>query len=322
MRFVIYGAGAIGGTIGARLHQHGHDVVLIARGPHLDAIRATGLRFETPIESVALPVPAAGHPSEIDWRTGDVVILTTKTQQTPQALDDLRSAAGTAVPVVCAQNGVENERLAARVFDHVYAMLVYLPATHLEPGVVQASAAPVCGILDAGVYPHGVDTTITEVTAAIDSSSLSAKPTPDIMRWKYAKLLANLGNAIQAACDQSDDARDLYRRVRAEAVACYEAAGITPASVEEEAERRKSMSRPAPIAGQARSGGSTWQSLARGTGSVEVDYLNGEIVLMGMLHGVPTPANAAMQRIARRMAIDGAPPGSMRLADIEAEIAR
>jgi 2-dehydropantoate 2-reductase len=82
------------------------------------------------------------------------------------------------------------------------------------------------------------------------------------------------------------------------------------------------MSRPAPIAGQARSGGSTWQSLARGTGSVEVDYLNGEIVLMGMLHGVPTPANAAMQRIARRMTIDGAPPGSMRLADIEAEIAR
>ena len=47
MRFVVYGAGAIGGVIGARLHQHGHEVVLIARGAHLEAIRARGLRIES-----------------------------------------------------------------------------------------------------------------------------------------------------------------------------------------------------------------------------------------------------------------------------------
>jgi 2-dehydropantoate 2-reductase len=320
MRFVIYGAGAIGGTIGARLHQHGHDVILIARGLHLAALQADGLRFETPIESVTLQIPAVGHPSAIDWQPDDVVILTTKTQQTPTALEDLRATAGTSVPVVCAQNGVENERIAGRIFDRVYAMLVFLPATHLEPGLVQASAAPICGILDAGRYPSGVDDTITAVTAAIDSSSLAARPTPDILRWKYAKLLSNLGNAIQAACNPSDDARDLYRRVRAEALACYAAAGIEPATAAEEAERRQAMSRPAPIAGQARFGGSTWQSLARGTGSVEADYLNGEIVLLGKLHGIPTPANAALQRIANRMAREGASPGSMTLAEIEAEI--
>lgn len=270
---------------------------------------------------MSLRVPAVGHPSEIAWRDDDVVILTTKTHQTQQALDDLRAAGGTSVPVICAQNGVENERLAARIFGRVYAMLVFLPATHLEPGLVQASAAPICGILDAGVYPSGVDGTITDVTAAIDQSSLAAQPTPDIMRWKHAKLLANLGNAIQAACDPAEDARELYRRLRAEALACYAAAGIDPASAEEEAERRKSMSRPAPIAGQARSGGSTWQSLARGTGSVEADYLNGEIVLLGRLYGIPTPANAALQRIANRLAQEGAAPGSMSLAQIEAEIA-
>jgi 2-dehydropantoate 2-reductase len=320
MRFLIYGAGAIGGTIGARLHQHGHDVVLIARGPHLAALQSDGLRFETPLESVTLHIPAVGRPSEIDWRPNDVVILTTKTQQTPAALNDLRETAGTSVPVVCAQNGVANERIAARIFDRVYAMLVFLPATHLEPGVVQASAAPICGILDAGRYPLGVDGTITAVTAAINSSNLAANPAPDIMRWKYAKLLSNLGNAIQAACNPSDDARDLYRRVRAEALVCYAAAGIDPATADEEAERRQAMSRPAPIAGQARSGGSTWQSLARGTGSVEADYLNGEIVLLGKLHGIPTPANAALQRIANRMAREGASPGSMTLAQIEAEI--
>jgi 2-dehydropantoate 2-reductase len=243
-----------------------------------------------------------------------------KTQHTAAALDDLRAVAGDRVPVVCAQNGVENERLAARRFANVYAMLVFLPATYLEPGIVQANAAPVSGILDAGRYPAGVDATVERVTAAIDSSGLSAKPTADIMRWKYAKLLSNLGNAIQAACPPGDDARDLYRLVRDEAIACCRAAGIAWASPEEEAERRTSMSRPSPIAGSMRGGGSTWQSLARGTGDVETDYLNGEIVLLGKLHGVPTPANAALQRIAARMARESMRPGSLSVSDIHREI--
>jgi 2-dehydropantoate 2-reductase len=320
MRFVIYGAGAVGGTIGARLHQHGHEVLLVARGAHRDALQRSGLRFETRLESVVLRIPTVGDPAEIAWRSDDVVLLTTKTQQTAAALGDLRDAAGSAVPVVCAQNGVENERLAARIFERVYAMLVYLPATHLEPGLVQATAAPICGILDAGVYPAGVDRTIERVTAALDASSFSARPTPDILSWKYGKLLANLGNAIQATCGAAPHAGDLYSRVRAEALACYAAAGIAPVAAEREAERRKAMSAMGPVGGQDRSGSSTWQSLARASGSVEVDYLNGEIALLGKLHGIPTPANSALQRLANRMARERAAPGSRSVADVEAEI--
>jgi 2-dehydropantoate 2-reductase len=69
-----------------------------------------------------------------------------------------------------------------------------------------------------------------------------------------------------------------------------------------------------------RGGGSSWQSLARGTGSIETDFLNGEIVMLGRLHGVPTPANAAMQRIANRLARDGTLPGTMAVAEIERAI--
>ena len=56
-------------------------------------------------------------------------------------------------------------------------------------------------------------------------------------------------------------------------------------------------------------GGSSWQSLARGTGSIEAEFLNGEIVLLGALHGVPTPVNALLQRLAIRAAAEGAGAG-------------
>ena len=194
-------------------------MTLIARGAHLDAVRAHGLTLQTPDETVTLGIAAVAHPSELHFTADDVVLLTMKTQHTEAALDDLRVAAGPDVPVVCAQNGVENERLAARRFANVYAMLVLLPATYLEPGVVQAHCAPVSGILDAGRYPSGDDALLARVTADLDTAGLSARATPDIMRWKYAKLLSNLGNAIQAACGLDGDARSLYARVRDEAIA-------------------------------------------------------------------------------------------------------
>ena len=318
MRYIIYGAGAIGGAIGAKLHQHGHDVVLIARGAHLQAMRDNGLKFETPQETAQLQIPVAGHPDELTFGDGDVVLLTMKSQHTEAALEDLRAAAGPAVPVICAQNGVDNERMALRRFEHVYAMLVLLPATYMVPGVVQAHAAPVSGILDAGCYPSGTDHLIMRVTADIDASGFSARPTADIMRWKYAKLLNNLGNAVQAACGHDSDALQLHGRLREEAIACYRAAGIDWASEEEMAERRKSMSRPAAIAGSTRGGGSSWQSIARGAGSIETDYFNGEIALLGRMYGVPTPLNAAMQRVAIRVLRDSLPVGSVPVSEVEA----
>jgi 2-dehydropantoate 2-reductase len=76
-----------------------------------------------------------------------------------------------------------------------------------------------------------------------------------------------------------------------------------------------------PVNGSARSGGSSWQSLARGTGSIEADFLNGEIVLLGREHGVPTPVNEALQRLANQAAREGSAPGSMTPRKVLAAIA-
>ncbi len=74
------------------------------------------------------------------------------------------------------------------------------------------------------------------------------------------------------------------------------------------------------VAGQDRVAGSSWQSLARGTGNIETDFLNGEIVLLGRLHGIPTPANLTLQRLANHLASGGGPPQSIPLAEVQRQI--
>ncbi|HEY5431033.1 MAG TPA: 2-dehydropantoate 2-reductase N-terminal domain-containing protein, partial [Solirubrobacteraceae bacterium] len=204
MRFVIFGAGAIGGVVGARLHQAGFEVALIARGAHLEAIRRDGLTLLTPVERVTLPLPVAADPADTEWSGDDVVLLATKSQDTIAALTALRAAAGTAVPVVCLQNGVENERVALRVMDRVYGAVVMAPTAHLEPGTVESYGAQLSGMVDVGRYPDGVDRRCEEVCAALSASRFTSRPVPDVMRLKYAKLLLNLGNAVQALCEPGE----------------------------------------------------------------------------------------------------------------------
>jgi len=320
MRYIIYGAGGIGGTVGARLFQNDREVILIARGEHLKAIQEKGLIFKTPLETVTLPIPCVGHPSEIDFKDGDLVFLCMKGQHTLQALEDLRDTAGQDIPVICCQNGVDNERMAARRFSHVYGMVVMLPASHLEPGVVQSESIKKTGILDAGCFPSGTDPTIKQVTKDLSESNFSANADERIMRWKYAKLLRNLGNSLQALCEPGPEARDIARMMTHEALDCYRTAGIDSATREEEMERRGDHMELWTIDGQQRGGGSSWQSIVRGTGSIETDYLNGEIVLLGRLHGVLTPANLVLQQMGVRLAKEGGKVGSYSLDEIRKRI--
>ena len=312
MRFVVYGAGAIGGVVGGRLAQAGHEVVLIARGEHHDAIRDDGLTLRTPdADPVTLAIPVVAHPAGIDFRDDDVVLLAMKSQHTGKALSALLAHARPGVSVVCVQNGVANEPAALRLFDDVYGVCVVCPALHLEPGVVEAHAAPLSGILDIGRYPHGVGPRGEKIAAAFESSTFESLPRPDIMRWKYGKLLNNLGNAVDALCGPDPDARVVHRRAWAEGAAVLAAAGIDAVSREEDAARRGDGFQWGGDAARSRPGASSWQSLARGTGSIEADYLNGEIVLLGRLHDVATPVNLLLQQLATTAAREGRRPGTL-----------
>jgi 2-dehydropantoate 2-reductase len=319
MRFVVLGAGAVGGVVGGRLAQHGHDVVLVARGAHREAIAADGLLVRSPLEEVRVPVPVVEHPRELRLGDDDVVLLAVKGQDTGAALDALADGPPS-LSVACLQNGVDNERQVLRRTPNTYAVPVMLPATHLLPGVVDASSAPVTGVLDVGRYPTGVDERAESISAAFASATFSSAPNPTVMRFKWSKLLMNLGNALEAAVGPIGRGSALYGRARDEAEAVIVAAGIDCASAEEDAERRGDLISIRPIAGERRGGGSSWQSLARGTGTIEADQLNGEIVLLGRLHGVPTPVNALLQVIAHELARTRAAPGSLTEADLQARL--
>jgi 2-dehydropantoate 2-reductase len=325
MRYIVLGAGAIGGTIGGRLAQAGREVVLVARGAHLDALKTCGLTLATPDGTVTLGIPAVGGPGELGLRDGDVLLLATKSQDAEAVLGEWawqpvqgggsrgEGAAAGSLPVVCAQNGVASERIALRRFRHVYGMCVWLPATHLDPGTVEAQGAPKTGLLHVGRYPAGADATAEQIAADLAASGFLAPVTADVMRWKYGKLLANLGNAIEALAGHRarGDADGLYQRARAEGIAVLGAAGIGYASDQESTAARGDRVQIVPVNGTERTGGSSWQSLTRGTGSIEADFLNGEIVLLGREHGVPTPVNEVLQRLANQAARRRRAPGSV-----------
>ena len=314
MRFIIYGAGGIGGSVGARLHLAGEEVVLIARGEHAAVLQSDGLHFVTPRINQVLDIPTVAHPREIDFQSNDVVILCMKGQHTESALRDLANHAPDSISLVCCQNGVANERMALRRFAHVYGMVVLVPAEHLKPGEVINFADSKAGMLDAGCYPQGVDANVEEITRAVDGAGFSSMPQEKIMSYKYSKLLGNLNNAVQAVTGVGS--RELSSKLREEALACYDAADIECTSFEENSRRRERI-QGGPVPGHERHGGSSLQSMIRQTGDIEADYLNGEIVQLGRLHGIQTPANVVVQRVANKAVREGLSIGSISIEDLE-----
>ena len=314
MRFVIYGAGGIGGSLGARLHLAGEDVILIARGEHASVMQTEGMHFVSPNHNEVLKIPTVVHPREIDFHSSDVVILCMKGQHTESALRDLYQHAPDNVSVVCCQNGVANERMAIRRFANVYGMVVLVPAEHLKPGEVINFADSKAGMLDAGKYPQGIDANVEKITAAVDRAGFTSMPQARIMSYKYSKLLGNLNNAVQAVTGVGS--RELSRKLREEALACYDAAQIECTSYEENMRRREKI-QGGPVPGHERHGGSSLQSMMRQTGDIEADYLNGEIVQLGRLHGIQTPANEVVQRVANKVVREGLSIGSISIEALE-----
>jgi 2-dehydropantoate 2-reductase len=306
MRVIVFGAGAVGNVIGVRLFQRGHDVTLIARGENYVALKSNGACLETPSDTVREPVPVVNDPSHIEFQPTDVVVLSVKSQATSYALDQLASLCHPSTAIVCAQNGVENERRSLRHFENVYGLYVMCQAIHLTPGVVKIPSASVSGILDIGRWPGGSDHLANEFSRVLNDATFNSVVREDIARWKWGKLIRNLGNAVEAICGSQTRGGDLSARTVREGIDVLNAAGIPFATGPENLARREGI---LDVASHEFGGGSSWQSLVRQTGSIETDYLSGEVVLQGRLCGIPTPVNELLQRLANQMARERLPPG-------------
>ncbi len=300
-RYIVYGAGGIGASLGAQLHQAGREVVLIARGAQRAAIVEKGLEYVTPGSRSRLVLPVVGHPAEVDFRSGDVVVLAMKTQDSLPAVEALAAAAGPELPVLCAQNGVENERLVQRRFRSLIGLAVWIPASFIDPGVVlnYAPGAPI----ELGCVPMGVDDRTRAVAQDLCAAGFAAEAREDVLAWKHAKLLTNAVSTLDAICAGRVGLEDVTVRIKDEGMDCYRKAGIpTVSAADYEARVEFAIAAMGEIDGVPRSGGSSTQSLVRGQGSIETDYINGEIVLLGRSFGVPTPVNEAIQQAANELA--------------------
>jgi 2-dehydropantoate 2-reductase len=324
-RYVVIGAGAIGGCIGGVLARAGVPVVLVARGRHAEVLAAQGLTVHTPDGTFHVPVTVA-TPADLRLTDADVLVFTTKTQQLDAALrewvdrpvtmaDGGVATAGERLPVLTALNGVAAEELALRYFSRVYGVCVWCPAVHVEPGEVIVRSWPVVGQFHVSRWPASISTAddadfLAGLQTWWNAAGINVRLPDDVAPWKYNKLLLNLSNVIRALSEPGADVDGLREAALREGEDVLRRLGIVFVPFETSTAARVDGPTPRPVPGfDDAPGDSTSQSLSRRTGNVETDYLNGEIVRLAHRLGGTAPINAALTRAARAAAVAGARPG-------------
>jgi 2-dehydropantoate 2-reductase len=317
MRIAVIGAGAIGSVVGGLLARAGEDVTVIGRRPHVDAVNRNGLRIDGVVGTMQVRVSAV---ERLDF-VPDLALLTMKTQSVAAAAREIRPfVAG--VPVVTMQNGVRSDELVADVLgkEDVLSCVVVLGATFLEPGSVTYTTQ---GVLVLGA-PFGSIDEQTRSVAATLNKAIPTRLSTNIAGAHWTKLIVNENNALPAVTglsiqevNQRPALRELSVLLMKEAAATIAAAGIKLASLPglPKTALRTMLSLPTPVAsrllkllsrslGEAPALGSTLQSVRRGE-TTEIDYLNGEIVVLGKRIGRPTPYNAAVVKLVHQVEATG-----------------
>ncbi len=305
MKICIFGAGAIGGYMAVKLVQAGADVSLVARGPHLAAMKANGLTLIEDGESVTVPVTASDNAADLGEQ--DYVIVTLKAHSVPPVVDKMQPLIGDHTTIVSGVNGVpwwyfhklggphEGTRLASvdpgdaqwNGFgpDRVLGCVVYPAAEVVEPGVIKHIEG---NRFSLGEPDGSKSERAQALSQALAKAGLRAPVRPRIRDEIWVKLWGNLSfNPISALTHATLDVlctdpgtRAVARGMMVEAQAIGEALGVKfPIDVE----RR--------IDGGAAVGAhrtSMWQDLDAGR-PMEIDALVASVQELGRLTDVPTP---------------------------------
>jgi 2-dehydropantoate 2-reductase len=286
---------------------------------------------------VAVPVVTA--PEQAHLSVDDVLVLATKTQQAEAAVGEwadvpvhgpdgrVAGSAADLLPMLVALNGVTGEEIALRYVERVFGMCVWFPTVMVEPGEVIVRGTPLRGVFHAGRFgatadPAGDARVLDDLARDWEPAGCLVRRPDAVMEWKYRKLLANLGNVLEALLGDASGAKDVRRAAVAEGRSVLDAAGIAVTGDDEsragwQPDGLSIESVPDEPPGL---GSSSWQSLARGTGTIETDFLNGEIARIGRRVGRPAPVNARLTALARRAARDRARPGSLDVEELRAQL--
>lgn len=297
MRFVIYGTGGVGGFFGGKLAQVGHEVIFIARGAHLDAIRQNGLKVESILGDFTIkPASACEDPHQVGGSV-DVVIVGVKTWQVEAAAQALRPLVSAQTLVLPLQNGVEAPAQLARVLDqpseppHVLGGLCRLATRVAAPGVIQHSG--IQPVIAFNRLDGQSDARVEALRAALAATGVTVEVPADIQAalWVKFAFIAPFGGVGAVTRSPAGvlravpETRALLEQAIREVAAVGAAHGVSlPPDLLQRTLAQMDSIPAGTIASMQR-------DIMDGKPS-ELEAQTGAVVRLGSERGIPTPANA------------------------------
>ncbi len=286
LQIAVMGAGAVGCYYGGMLARAGHDVTLIARPLHVEAIERNGLRMETRSFDEQVKLQATTDVAGVSG--ADLVLFCVKSTDTEAAGEQLRPYLGKDTLLLCLQNGVDNaDRLRTVVPEHAVAAAVVWVATEMAgPGHVKHH-----GRGDLVIEPSASG---SDVAQALIGAGVPTDISDNVRGELWTKLIINCAyNAVSAIAQrpygenvQGEGIRGVMRDVVDECLAVASADGVqVPEGIHATVDKLADA--------MPKQYSSTAQDLARGKRS-EIDFLNGFIVRSGEKHGIATPVNRVL----------------------------
>jgi 2-dehydropantoate 2-reductase len=292
MKVAVMGAGAVGCYYGGMLARAGHDVVLIGRPEHVEAIERQGLRLETQTFDEHIRVTASTEASAV--RDAQLVLFCVKSTDTESGAAAMKPYLAPDATVLSLQNGVENaDRLRGLLPQEVVAGVVYIGVQMAGPGHLRHHGR--------GELVLEPSKSSGEVAHALIAAGVPTELSDNVRGALWAKLILNcVYNALSAITQlpygrlvKGAGVTAVMRDIIDECVAVAQADGVTLPGDVDTAVRKIAETVPGQYS-------STAQDLARGKRS-EIDHLNGLVVRRGEALGVPTPANRLLQAVVKLM---------------------
>lgn len=299
MRIAVMGAGSTGGYFGGMLSRGGHDVNLVARGAHLEAIKSKGLRVVRDDEEFTAQCRATDDPAEIG--PVDLVLLCVKTYQNETAIPLMVPLVGADTTVLCLQNGVDSYLTAMKLLgdEAVLPGAVFIEASRLGSGEVRQTGSLVRVILgetDGRETPRCL-----AIRDAFLDSRIPAEVLPDIEVGQWEKFLfiatmagvTSIARATLAELMPQLHWRKVVNACLAEIDTVARASGVnlpsdivsrTISYIEEHVADLEASMHHDLVAGRP----------------LELDALNGAVVRAGLDSGVPTPINDTIYAMLKR----------------------
>jgi 2-dehydropantoate 2-reductase len=305
MRIAVIGAGGVGGAFGAALAKAGADVTFVARGAHLKAMLADGLRIESPRgDTHLLPTQATDDPATIG--PVDYVLFCVKLWDVEQAGEAIKPLIGPGTAVITLQNGIDSHERLVPVLGSAAVMpgVAQISATIAAPGLLRQTGTfmrLVFGEADGTLSPRG-----EAFLAMCQKAGFDATHSNQILTELWMKFILLASNAAMTAATrkpigllrEDPEIAPMFERVYAEVAAVGRAKGIKLPG--DAVEKVLGFNRNAPPAMMA----SMAHDLIKGN-RIELPWLSGKVVALGRELGVPTPTHEVLYAILKPYAMGG-----------------